>query len=121
MILGKTALGGAVSNHEKPVRIGFVGVGHRGTDHVRSLVAMKGIEVPAVCDINPAAAAQAQDIVAKSGQARPEAYTKGDEDFRRLMERSDLDAVIVATSWEWHTPVAVSAMKTGKYAGVEVP
>ena len=36
LILGKTALGGAVSNHEKPVRIGFVGVGHRGTDHVRS-------------------------------------------------------------------------------------
>ena len=37
------------------------------------------------------------------------------------MERDDLDAVIIATYWQWHTPMAVYAMKHGKYAGVEVP
>lgn len=37
------------------------------------------------------------------------------------MDRQDLDAVIIATPWKWHTPMAVAAMRTGKYAGVEVP
>ena len=37
------------------------------------------------------------------------------------MDRGDLDAVIIATPWEWHTPMAVYAMKAGKYVGVEVP
>ena len=57
----------------------------------------------------------------KAGRPRPEGYARGPEDFRRLVARNDLDAVITATPWEWHAPVAVAAMKAGKYMGVEVP
>jgi predicted dehydrogenase len=38
-----------------------------------------------------------------------------------MMDRDDLDAVIIATPWEWHAPMAVYAMKQNKYVGVEVP
>jgi predicted dehydrogenase len=106
---------------EKPVRIGFVGVGARGTSLLRTALALPGVEVPAVCDINEANLARALTIVEQTGRKKPEGYSSGVEDFRRMVARSDLDAVINATPWEWHTPIAVAAMKAGKYAGVEVP
>ena len=111
----------AAADPERTIRIGIVGVGGRGTGLLDILLAMKGVEVPAVCDINPAAAAHAQQMVAGSGRKQPEVYVKGEEDYRRLTARGDLDAVLIATPWEWHAPMAVSAMKAGKYAAVEVP
>jgi predicted dehydrogenase len=121
ILLAPAIMGQAAADDEKPVRIGFVGVGGRGAALLGVMLRMKGVEIPAICDINPAAATKAQQMVVSSGRNAPEVYTKGDEDFRRLMDRGDLDAVIIATPWEWHTPMAVCAMKAGKYVGVEVP
>jgi predicted dehydrogenase len=60
-------------------------------------------------------------MVEKAGQKRPEGYGRDVEDYQRLMYRDDLDAVLIATYWEWHTPMAACAMRSGKYAAVEVP
>ena len=116
--LGRIAVG---EEHDKPVRIGFVGVGGRGTGMMRHVLGIQGVQVPAVCDTSPAAARRAQEIVAGAGQPRPEAYTKSVTDYERMMDRDDLDAVFIATPWEWHTPMAVYAMQRKKYVGVEVP
>ncbi|MDX9975410.1 MAG: Gfo/Idh/MocA family oxidoreductase [FCB group bacterium] len=105
----------------KPVRVGIIGVGNRGTSLLGNLLVMKDVVVPAVCDINPEVATRAQDLVEKAGQARPEAYTRDENHYRELLAREDLDAVIIATYWQCHTPMAVDAMKAGKYVGVEVP
>ena len=121
LVIAGAARGQEGKAMDKPVRVGFVGVGGRGTGLLSYSVGMKDVLVPAVCDINPGAAARAQAVVAKAGQPKPEAYTKGDEDFRRLMDRDDLDACVIATPWEWHTPMSVHAMKAGKYAACEVP
>jgi predicted dehydrogenase len=121
LVLSRAAIGWADTDGAKPVRIGSVGVGRRGSGLLGTLLGMEGVEVPAVCDIDPAAATRAQDAIVRSGRAKPELYTRGDNDFKRLMDRGDLDAVIIATPWEWHTPMAVYAMKAGIYAGVEVP
>jgi predicted dehydrogenase len=77
--------------------------------------------VTAVSDIRRARLDQAQGLVEAKQGKRPQGYGEGPEDFRKLVLRSDLDAAIVATPWEWHTPMAVASMKAGKYAGVEVP
>lgn len=106
---------------KRPVRVGFVGVGGRGTHLLRTALQLPGVEVPAVCDLIEAHAARAQDIVEQATGDRPEAYTKNERDFENLAARDDLDAVIGATSWEWHTPVMVAAMRAGKYGGTEVP
>jgi len=113
--------GVAMAQPARPVRIGMVGVGNRGTSILRNVLDLPAVEVPAICDINEANLARGQALVEKAGRKRPEGYSRGMEDFRRLSARDDLDAVITATPWEWHTPVAVAAMKAGKYIGVEVP
>ena len=106
---------------ERKIRVGFIGVGSRGSGLLDIALHMPGIEVPAVCDIQKPHLDRAIDMVEKAGQKRPEGYGKDEYDYKRLIDRDDLDAVIIATYWEWHTPMAVYAMKTGKYAGVEVP
>jgi predicted dehydrogenase len=113
---GKASLG-----EEKPVRIGVVGLGRRGTGLMSTLLGMDLVEVPAVCDLDGEKVSRAQALATKAGRAKPEGYSQGPEDFRRLMSRDDLDAVLIATPWHWHTPMAVCGMKSGKYVAVEVP
>ena len=111
------------ANAEQPkiVRVGLVGTGNRGRSLLSVLLEMEGVEVPALCDINLQNLAAAQDMVTKAGRNQPEGYSKDEYVFQQLMGRDDLDAVIIATPWKWHTPMAVYGMKAGKYAGVEVP
>ena len=103
------------------VRIGYVGVGGMGSAHVRNLLRIEGVEIRAVCDIVPEKVARVQKWVEDAGQARPEGYSNGPEDFRRLCQRDDIDLVYNATPWEWHVPICVAAMKAGKHAATEVP
>lgn len=119
----KLAAAGAASlaAAENTVRIGMVGVGGRGTGLLRNLLDLPGVEIPAICDINEDNLRRAQGIVEKAGRPQPAGYSGGPEDFRSLVERKDLDAVVTATPWEWHTPVCLAAMKADKYAATEVP
>ena len=105
----------------KSVRIGMVGVGGRGTSLLRTLVTMEGVAINAIADITPGNLAHAQDLVETKLGKRPEGYGKGPEDFRKLVLREDIDAVICATPPDWHTRVAVATMEAKKYAATEVP
>ena len=123
--LGAT-LPGVVSGSEdaparRPLRVGIVGVGGRGTGLLRVLLGMKDLVIPAICDIDPGRLARARKMVVDRGQPEPEGYSKNERDYENLMARDDLDAVVIATYWEWHTPMAVCGMEHGKYVGVEVP
>ena len=111
----------ASGQESKPVRVGIIGVGNRGTGLLNTILQLPSVEIRAVCDIVPERASNAQGIVEQKAGKRPEAYTKNETDFTNLAARDDLDAVVIATPWEWHTRMAVSAMRAGKYVGVEVP
>lgn len=104
-----------------PVRIGFVGVGGMGSAHVRNFLKIEGVEIKAVCDIVEEKVARIQGWCEEAGLPRPEGYSRGDWDFKRLCERDDIDLVFTATPWEWHVPVCLEAIKTGKHAATEVP
>ena len=119
-----TALGSSGSSADtrsETVRVGIVGVGSRGTGLLKILLDIEGVEIPAIADINAEHLSRAQLIVTEAGRKNPKGYGRGPYDFKRLCERDDLDAVLTATPWEWHTPVAVAAMVAGKYAATEVP
>ncbi|GAB3766487.1 Gfo/Idh/MocA family oxidoreductase [Spirosoma pomorum] len=102
------------------VRLGFIGVGLRGRNHVAQALFRDDVVIPAICDTDPASIATTNELIKKAGRPLPEAYTKGDEAFLQMLKRDDLDGVVIATPWEWHVPMAVATMKAGKYAAVEV-
>jgi predicted dehydrogenase len=104
------------------VRIGIIGMGGRGNSLLGNFFNMKDdVEIRAVCDIYPERVKAARERIIKVGFSKPETYSGDEYIWRKLVDRDDIDAVIIATYWQWHTPMAVYAMKAGKYAGVEVP
>ncbi|MCK4701285.1 MAG: Gfo/Idh/MocA family oxidoreductase, partial [Bacteroidales bacterium] len=104
----------------KKARIGFIGVGGRGRSHLRNILNRKDVIVPAFCDIDPIANEKAQELIVKAGYAKATVYDKNEHSFEQMLERDDLDGVIISTPWLWHTKMAAATMKAGKYAGVEV-
>jgi hypothetical protein len=103
------------------VRIGLVGVGGQGMVHVENLLAVPGARITAVCDVIEERVQMARRRVVEAGQPEPAAYSRGPRDFERLCETEELDLVLTATPWEWHVPVCLAAMKSGKHAATEVP
>ena len=112
--------GRASSGKSKKVAIGFIGVGGRGRSHLRNILKRDDVVIPAICDIDPTAIELAQNIIVKAGHPKAAVYSDGDYAFLKMLKRDDIEGVIIATPWNWHTPMSVAAMKAGKYAGVEV-
>lgn len=99
------------------IRIGFVGVGGQGMTHMRLLKENEeenNTVNAAVCDIYRRRKKAAQAFAELPDSA---AY----EDYRRLLERKDIDAVWIATSDNWHAPIAIAAMQAGKHVYIEKP
>lgn len=104
-----------------PARIGVIGVGNRGTYLMRLLLKMPGVAVTAVCDTNEANLKRAIDVVSEAKQPAPAGFGNGPQDYRRMLERTDVDGVLIATPTKWHCPMAVDAMNAGKHVGSDVP
>ncbi|MPZ19932.1 MAG: twin-arginine translocation signal domain-containing protein [Luteitalea sp.] len=111
----------AASPSAKPIRLGFVGIGGRGTYHLDCALGMEGVEIPALCEIREDRLQNAKKMVEESGRGEPTLYGRGETDFQRMCETEALDAVICSTSWKWHTPVCLAAMRSDKHAVSEVP
>jgi len=101
-------------------RIGFIGVGLRGRNHLNNLLQREDVIIPAICDLDPDALEKAQGMITRGGQQKAEEYSGDDFAYRDMLQRTDLEGVIICTPWLWHTRMSVDAMRAGKYAGVEV-
>src|SRR5882762_1680206 len=96
------------------IRIGVVGVGGMGTGHVGSLVKKaeaENIQVIAVCDVYQRRVNRAKEICKGDGYG----------DYRRLLERKDIDAVLIATPDHWHSKLSIDSMEAGKHVYCEKP
>lgn len=94
------------------VRIGVIGCGNQGSNHIRSLADVSAAEVVLVADVD-------RDRLAKAESNAKGA--KGVTDFRRILDDATIDAVTIATPDHWHTPVALLALEAGKHVYVEKP
>lgn len=103
------------------VRIGFVGVGPRGTGLLKAILVHPEVEIPYLCDIDAAHLNAAIAVVEKARGKKPEGFGKGPKDYENLVKRADVDAVLIATPPNVHPEVAIAAMNSGKAVGSEVP
>jgi len=124
-----TALAGAVlsvpfnlisAGKAEKARIGLIGVGLRGRNHLNNLLNRNDVVIPAICDTDPNALLKASEMIRKAGKKDPVQYSGDELSYKKLLESKEIDAVIISTPWFWHTRMSVDAMHAGKYAGVEV-
>jgi len=109
------------ADEDKKIRIGFIGVGDRGTGLLKITLRFPNVEVPAVCDINPPALNRAGELVEKALGKRPEEYGESPEAYKKLLARDDIDAVVLGTPQELHAAMTIDSFKAGKFVGSEVP
>ena len=96
------------------ITIGSIGLGGMGTGNMKGFKGKSGAEVVAVCDVDAGPREKARQI---AGLDEKSSYN----DFRQLLSRDDIDAVVVATPDHWHVPVSIAAIKAGKDVYCEKP
>ncbi len=114
---GNLAEAAGVGVEDAPVRLGLIGVGNRGTALLRGLLELKGASIAAVCDAEPKHRLRGQGIVEKASGHRPDAY----DDPRRVLDRTDIEAVAIALPCDLHEPLYRDAIAAGKHLYAEKP
>ena len=102
------------------VRVGFIGLGMRGPGAVKRFTYLDGVEIKALCDLLPDRVAKARKILADRGWPEAAEYS-GEDGWKALCERNDIDLVYICTGWQKHVEMAVYAMRHGKHVAIEVP
>lgn len=110
----------AKSSAKDLLRVGLIGVGLRGTNHLDNLLLRDDVQITSLCDIDPNRIDLCLNKIKKAGTPKPQIFGKNDYDYRNLLSIDSLDAVIISTPWLWHTRMAVDALLAKKYTGVEV-
>ncbi len=106
-----------VSGANRRIRLGLIGCGGMGTGDLRQALRL-GAQLVALCDVDDAQSARVRETVEREFSQTPELVTR---DFRRVLDRADIDAVIVATPDHWHALPTVMACQAGKDVYVEKP
>lgn len=104
----------------KTVRVAFVGLGMRGPGAVERFTHIDGTQIVALCDYEEARAKRCQSYLTKAGRPEAAIYS-GENGYKELVKRNDIDLVYIATDWAHHVPVAKAAMEAGKHVAIEVP
>jgi Oxidoreductase family, NAD-binding Rossmann fold len=102
------------------VRIACIGNGGRGLSLMHDCLGIEFAEIVAVCDLRTERAEALAERIAKTGRPKPAVIGGTQNAWEQLVARDDIDVVYIATPWEWHVPMAISAMEHGKHAFVEV-
>lgn len=102
-----------LKNKVQNIRLGLIGKGGMGTSDTNTALRVEGTQLVAVCDLYDARLKLAKD-------------TWGDDlfltkEYKEIIERDDVDAVIVATPDHWHQQIAIEAMRAGKHVYCEKP
>ena len=103
------------------VRVGFIGVGSRGSGTVVRLSSIEGVEVKALCDIVPERVEASVKFLKNEFPAHKPVSFTGDDSWKQVCQRDDIDLIYIATPWKLHAPIAIYAMKQGKHVYTELP
>lgn len=100
------------------LRVAHIGLGGMGTSHLKWFAALPDVEVVGLCDVDEDHLATAQKVLQG---IHPDSKAQTYNDFRRVLERNDVDAITCATPDHWHAQVAMLAFEAGKDVYGEKP
>ncbi len=100
-----------------PVRVACIGLGCMGLPNLKQFLSMPDVRVVAICDVDRTRLEAGVSAVQEAGEPVCDAVA----DFRELLRRDDVDAVVVSTPDHWHALQSVLAMRSGKDVYVEKP
>lgn len=98
----------------------MIGVGMRGRVLLREFVRRDDVEVVGLCDIDAFTLNEALKQFSEAARPAPSLYTGTNESWREMLASADLDAVVIATPWELHAPMAIGAMRARVAVACEV-
>ncbi len=104
------------SPNEKVV-LGIMGVNGRGAAIARGMLAASNAEIAYICDVDDRASGRVGEMVGKGQQIKPKVVA----DFRRILDDSAVDALVVAAPNHWHAPATILGCTAGKHVYVEKP
>lgn len=102
------------------VRVGFIGLGMRGPGAVDRFTYLEDATIVALCDLLEERVKAEQKKLADKGINEVDGYW-GEQAWKQVCEREDIDLIYLAVPWQYHTQMAVYAMEHGKHVAVEVP
>ncbi len=102
------------------VRMGIIGVGFRSHEHMGNFLQREDVEIIAIADPQQRSIDEALKLFKHYNRPEPAIYKNGDHDYKNLLKRNDIDAVMICSPWQWHSIQAIDAMNAGKIPGVEV-
>ena len=120
LALMNTPLKAFTTEKQVKVRVGMIAVGLRGQLHLTEMLKRNDVEVVAMADPDKRMMGMARDIVKQYGKKAPVEYSNGNYDYKNLLKREDIDAVFIASPWQWHLPQSMDALHAGKAVAVEV-
>jgi hypothetical protein len=110
----------SAKNAQTKVRLGFIGVGLRGQNHLDLALRRNDVDVIAICDVQQRMIDMSKELIKKSGKNMPQVILEGPQGYKKLLENKNIDAVIISTPWEWHTVMCLDSMRAKKYVACEV-
>ncbi|MEZ6089346.1 MAG: Gfo/Idh/MocA family oxidoreductase [Pirellulaceae bacterium] len=104
------------ADEKKPINVGVMGLS-RGMSLASDLAKIDGVTVKYICDVDSQRLGSAAEKLEKQIGTRPEPV----EDFRRILDDKQIDALVCAAPNHWHGPATILACKAGKHVYVEKP
>ena len=114
--LGLAGLSSRILGANDDIRVAIIGLGNKGSSHVNQFSQLSGTRLVALCDVDPQRLEKQKTRLAANSPAPFCAL-----DPRQILERKDVDAVVIATPNHWHALLAVWACQAGKDVYVEKP
>jgi hypothetical protein len=105
---------------KEKIRIGIIGAGFRSHEHMGNFLQREDVEITAIADPQQRSIDEALKVFKEYNRPEPAIYKNGSYDYKNLLKRDDVDAVMICSPWEWHSIQAIDAMNAGKIPGVEV-